>query len=93
MTITQLQKFLASVKRKHGDIQIYFEQFSDYRELQGNDTANVITPECSNYYGDKPRVTVAGAVRGAAGAWVRRDPPKEGETHVTKTVILLFPGN
>lgn len=97
MTISQLQKFLASAKRKHGDLEVAFEQYSDYRAMENNDNTDVAEPydysKPGGWCSDGPRVVVAGYVRGAAGEWFRREPPVDGEAHVEKATILLFPGN
>lgn len=93
MTISELQKFLAAIKRKHGDLLIYFEQYSDYTLMEPPKTVDAVKRGEEPYYGNHPRVAEAGIVRGSGEMHVRSVADKETDPMVDRKLVLIFPGN
>lgn len=84
MTISELQKFLARAKRKHGNIDIITTRFSDYRLMNVEDV----------------NVVQAWSRHGAAGSeWIMQDhySLKKGESPAgdgwEKGTFIHFEGN
>lgn len=96
MKISEMQKFLAAVKRKHGDIEMIERRFSDYGPMDPAPTStDVVKPE-SHRYNDESQWALVSAVSQQQGEYLMRDhrslTDEQRATMDFKT-YLLYKGN
>jgi len=98
MTISDLQKYLAAVKRKHGDIEVIEQRFSDYRTMDPVPTSTDISVDSLRYNDDSNWALVQGLPQ-QGGAYIMRDhytlrEKSEAErTGMGFKTYLLYKGN
>lgn len=96
MRISELQKYLAAVKRKHGDIELIEQRFSDYGPM--GELPAITAIEESPSYDCPPRINwaVVQALPQQGGEYLMRYHPsisvEEREKLGYKT-YLLYKGN
>lgn len=98
MKISDLQKYLAAVKRKHGDIEVIEVRYSDYKSMDPVPTAINVTDN-PNQYDEDSKWAVIEACPQQGGWYIMRDHytlrnlPKERRDSMGFRPYLLYKGN